>query len=192
MLQILPQLLTQDEGFTMEEIAKILYGEPQDQSDMEQKTKRLEERYMTKFPVRATRFQLRNRASHVFSEASRVLNFKALLQEKPALPDLLERLGDCMNKTQESCRDIYDCSCPEIEQLCDIAKEAGSYGSRLSGAGWGGCTVHLVPKDRVETVKQAWEEQYYRKKWPDITQERLREAIVTSEPAQGAAIYVPG
>ena len=192
MLQILPQLLTQDEGFTMEEIAKILYGEPQDQSDMEQKTKRLEERYMTKFPVRATRFQLRNRASHVFSEASRVLDFKALLQEKPALPDLLERLGDCMNKTQESCRDIYDCSCPEIEQLCDIAKEAGSYGSRLSGAGWGGCTVHLVPKDRVEAVKQAWEERYYRKKWPDITQERLGEAIVTSEPAQGAAIYVPG
>ena len=190
-LHMLPKLLTQVEGYSVEEIAKMLYDEPQDTSDMQQKVKYLERRYMTKFPVRATRFQLRNRASHVFNEASRVLKFKALLTEKPTPSDLLKRLGDCMNSTQESCRDVYDCSCPEIEMLCEIAKEAGSYGSRLSGAGWGGCTVHLVPKDRVEAVKRAWEERFYRKKWPDITQERLEEAIVTSEPAQGAAVYVP-
>ena len=191
MLQRLPQLITQEQGYTREEVAGILYGMSEDPAEIQMKVKKLEERYMTKFPVRADRFQLRKRAAHVFSEASRVLRFKALLTEDPISPELLDNLGDCMNSTQASCREVHDCSCPEIEQLCDIAKGAGAYGSRLSGAGWGGCTVHLVPKDRIEAVKQAWEEQYYRRKWPDISQERLNEAIVVSEPAEGAALFVP-
>ena len=191
MLQMLAELLPQTRGYTREEIVDVLYGKSQDSMEVKQKIQQLEERYMSKFPVRATRFQLRKRASHVFSEAARVLKFKALLTEKPTAVNVLEQLGNCMNETQTSCRDIYECSCPEIDQLCEIAREAGSYGSRLSGAGWGGCTVHLVPKDRVEAVQKAWEERYYRQRWPDISTARLEEAIVTSEPAQGAALCMP-
>lgn len=151
-------------------------------------TQNLDERYCTKFPVRAEHFYLHQRAKHVITEALRVLNFKELLLARPSPPDLLPRLGSLMNETQTSCREVYDCSCPELDQLCEIALEAGSYGSRLTGAGWGGCTVHLVPKDKAEDVRTAWIEKYYKVREPDISPEKLGEAVVISEPGQGAAM----
>ena len=93
-----------------------------------------------------------------------------------------------MSETQTSCREVYECSCPEIDELCGIAKDAGAYGSRLTGAGWGGCTVHLVPRDKVDDVRAALVEQYYRKRDPDIAEEKLREAVIVSEPGQGSAM----
>ena len=71
--------------------------------------------------------------------------------------------------------------------LCEIARLAGSYGSRLTGAGWGGCSVHLVPEDKVHAVKEAWRKEYYEKKFPGITSEEVESAIVVSKPGSGAA-----
>ena len=162
-------------GYTLEQIAEIL----------QLPVSELESRYLTKFPVRAERFQLRDRAQHVFEEAIRVLTFKRLL-ESPPEAELLHQLGALMNDTQYSCQHIYECSCPELDDICSIASKAGSYGSRLTGAGWGGCTVHLVPKDRVGTIIEALTNEYYRKRFPDISEEKLAEAIVVSEPGQGS------
>jgi galactokinase len=143
---------------------------------------------MAKFPVKADRFMLRQRALHVFREAIRVNKFKTLL-DNPPTGGLLQDLGSLMNETQDSCRDVYDCSCPEIDELCRLARAAGSYGSRLTGAGWGGCSVHLVPKDKVEAVRQAWVGKYYKKKWPDISEEKLKDAIVVSKPSSGSFLF---
>lgn len=180
MLSMVSEYLEYERGYTREEIA----------TNLSIPVSTLEEKYMTKFPVKADRFMLGKRARHVMSESLRVLAFKELLQDPSSTEntDILYRLGALMNETQTSCRDIYECSCPEIDQLCAIAREAGAYGSRLTGAGWGGCTVHLVPKDKVDTIRDAWIERYYRVREPDISEEKLREAIVVSEPGQGSVI----
>ncbi|KAL8670489.1 MAG: hypothetical protein Q9168_004971 [Polycauliona sp. 1 TL-2023] len=180
MLSLVSKILDQDDGYTREEIATALQMSVPD----------LEEKYMTKFPVDATRFMLGKRARHVFSEALRVIAFKELLQDPNSITraDVLPRLGALMNETQQSCREVYECSCPEIDQLCTIARDAGAYGSRLTGAGWGGCTVHLVPKDKVGDVRNALIQKYYRVRDPDISEEKLQEAVIVSEPGQGSVV----
>lgn len=180
MLAMIPSHLGQTDGYTLPEIASILSTT----------ASALLQRLTSRFPIRAKTFHLARRATHVFSEALRVLEFKSLLQQQPPLPasDLLPRLGALMNETQISCRQVYDCSCPELDQLCTIARTAGAYGSRLTGAGWGGCTVHLVPREKVDAIRAAWEKDYYRVREPDIGSERLAEAVIVSEPGQGSGM----
>lgn len=183
MLSLVKEYLPSTSGLTREEIATVLGTSIHD----------LEERYMTKFPVRAERFYLRQRAEHVFTEALRVSQFKTLLLHPPpgteSNPEkLFQSLGTLMNETQTSCRDLYDCSCPELDELCTIARRAGAYGSRLTGAGWGGCSVHLVPKAKVEGIKKAWIDEYYSKKFPG----KEDEGIVVSEPGHGSFIIEGG
>ena len=170
------------EGYTREEIGSSLKLSVPD----------LEKKFMTKFPVRAERFYLRQRAQHVFTEALRVQRFKELLQSPPhdANSTLLPKLGAILNESHASSRDVYVHSCPEIDQMCEIAIKAGSYGSRVTGAGWGGCSVHLVPKEKIDSVRAAWEEKYYRIREPDISKEKLAEAVVVSEPGHGSVVYV--
>ena len=182
MLSLTHKLLDKSEGYTREEIA----------STLSTSVEALEQKFMTKFPIRAERFNLASRARHVFTEALRVQAFKQLLLNPPADADtvLLPRLGDILNESHASSRDVYVHSCPEIDEMCEIARGAGSYGSRVTGAGWGGCSVHLVPKGRVEAVKAAWAEEYYRKREPNITKEKLAEATVVSEPGNGSMMYV--
>ncbi|CAN8102103.1 unnamed protein product [Discula destructiva] len=173
------------EGYTRDEIASAL-GVTVDA---------LNARFTSKFPVRAERFKLRHRALHVFREALRVMEFMALLEDPSQHPDAAadttaynQRLGALLNDTQDSCRDDYECSCDEIDQICKIAREAGSYGSRLTGAGWGGCSVHLVPADKVEAVRSAWDKEYYSKR--ALSEEQKEAAVVESRPGSGSAVYL--
>ena len=177
-IEIIKSKLDKD-TYTREEIASIL----------DISVDNLEKEYLSTFPVQADDFKLRQRALHVLEEAQRVLDFRATLSHSDKLDqDRLLELGGLMNKTQDSCRDTYECSCPEVDDICSIARKAGAYGSRLTGAGWGGCTVHLVPQDRVDAVTTALKEQYYYKQFPDISEAKLKEAIVISKPSQGSSV----
>jgi galactokinase len=178
---------TKEEGYTREEVAEIIG----------MTVPALNERFTSTFPVRAEKFKLRQRALHVFSEALRVLQFLSTLESPESHLDadsgsstatFNKKLGDLMNETQDSCKDVYECSCPELDKLCVIARNAGSYGSRLTGAGWGGCSVHLVPTDKVEAVKEAWEKEYYSK--IKLTEEQKEAAVVVSSPGGGSAVFV--
>ena len=181
MLNVVEKHLPDMAGYNRKQIADVL----------KTTVSELEKRYMTTFPIRAERFLLRQRAQHVFSEALRVQKFISLMKSSSLTSQedserLLQSLGRLMNETQDSCRDVFECSCPELDEICQIARRHGAYGSRLTGAGWGGCSVHLVPKDRIESIRKAWEQEYYARKYPNLSQEKLQEAIVVSEPGQGA------
>ena len=184
LIEKVDQYLAQEEGYTREQLSEITGLSIQE----------LESKYMTKFPIRAERFMLRQRTMHVFSEAARVLKFNEQLASAPPQTEkentqFLQALGQLMNETQDSCRDLFDNSCPELDELCKLARSAGAYGSSLTGAGWGGCSVHLVPEDKVESVRQKWVNEYYKKKFPDITEEKLEEAIVVSKPGSGSSVF---
>jgi len=172
--------LTQEQGYTREEVAEVIGTSVAE----------LNERFTSTFPVRAERFLLRQRALHVYTEALRVLKFLAILENPASSASVPTALGALMNETQDSCRDVFDCSCPEIDELCTIAREAGSLGSRLTGAGWGGCSVHLVESDKVEDVTKAWWAKYYSKQ--ELTAEQRDAAVVVSKPGSGSAVYVVG
>lgn len=47
---------------------------------------------------------------------------------------LLKEMGDLMNESQKSCREDYECSCPEIDEIVSLARANGALGSRLTGA----------------------------------------------------------
>ncbi|KAI1323325.1 galactokinase [Xylariaceae sp. FL0255] len=184
LIELTKKTLTQEQGYTVEEVASGI-GISVDE---------LKSRYMSSFPVRGEYFKLRQRALHVFTEALRVLSFLSLLETPSQAPNSTnsieynQQLGKLMNETQDSCRDLYECSCPEIDDICQIVRDAGSYGSRLTGAGWGGCSVHLVPADKVDQIKSALIEKYYSKR--QISDQDMEGAIIVSRPMNGSAIYM--
>ena len=86
---------------------------------------------------------LRGPARHVATEQHRVLEAVAALK---AGDDV--RMGQLMRQSHESLRDDYRVSGPELDALASVAWEApGCVGARMTGAGFGGCTVNLVRAD---------------------------------------------
>ncbi|KAJ7649836.1 Galactokinase [Roridomyces roridus] len=150
--------------------------------------------YMSWVEVDATHFKLYKRAKHVYSEALRVLKFRKLCLDTAAAATsmddnvaALKELGDLMNESQTSCADDFQCSCEELDQLTQIAREAGAYGSRLTGAGWGGCTVSLVPESQVEAFIKQVSERY--PPYQGLEGEKLSEVIFATRPSSGACVY---
>uniref|UniRef100_A0A8C9WUS1 Galactokinase 2 n=1 Tax=Sander lucioperca TaxID=283035 RepID=A0A8C9WUS1_SANLU len=131
-------------------------------------------------------FKLHQRAKHVYGEAARVLRFKSVCDSEPV--ESVQLLGDLMNQSHASCRDLYECSCPELDQLVDICLKSGAVGSRLTGAGWGGCAVSMVPDEKVESFLQAVSEAYY---LPDPRRAAMeKQSLFVSKPGGGAAIFL--
>jgi galactokinase len=90
-------------------------------------------------------------------------------------------MGKLMNRSHESLRDLFEVSCPELDWLVKRAIEIdGVFGSRMTGAGFGGCTVTLLRRSAADE---------YRKKLDEY--ERIfgfkAEAFLT-EPSQGVRI----
>src|SRR5262249_22779519 len=67
----------------------------------------------------------------------------------------LEAFGELMNASHDSLRDDYQVSCLELDTLVDSARSVdGVYGSRMTGAGFGGCTVSMVDAEAVDRFKE--------------------------------------
>jgi len=97
-----------------------------------------------------------DRAYHVITENGRVLDAVAALE---AADD--RALGELMAGSQASMRDRYQISCPEIDELVAVTLSSpGVIGSRMTGGGFGGCTVSLVRPDAVEALRERVERDY--------------------------------
>jgi galactokinase len=93
----------------------------------------------------AVPLKVRARCRHVWTENGRVLAAMDALRAGD-----VPRVGRLLDEAHASARDDYEVSCPELECLVTAAKEVdGVAGSRLTGAGWGGCIVALVHADAV-------------------------------------------
>jgi galactokinase len=91
------------------------------------------------------------RARHVISENARVLQAHAALESRD-----LRTFGELMYQSHRSLRDDYEVSCVELDTLVEIARRVpGVYGSRMTGGGFGGCTVSLVADEHVEEFRAA-------------------------------------
>lgn len=130
-------------------------------------------------------FKLYQRAKHVYSEAARVLQFKQVCEDAP--DNAVQLLGELMNQSHRSCRDMYECSCPELDQLVDICRKFGAKGSRLTGAGWGGCTVSLVPADMLSSFLASVHEAYYQGNTSRLAQEK--HSLFATKPGGGALVF---
>lgn len=140
----------------------------------------------------AKNFKLAQRAKHVYTEALRVVAFRdvaASAQSGVSAQEVLEKLGVLMNKSHESCSILYECSCPELEELVQLSRSSGALGARLTGAGWGGCTVSLVKDDNVEQFIQTLKNNFYESRIEQgiVKSSGLDFVIFASKPAAGAA-----
>ena len=97
-------------------------------------------RYSAKLPE-----DIEKRARHVVEEIARSKQAESLLNAGD-----IAHFGKLMNECHISLRDLYEVSCPELDAMTRIAQSLdGCYGARLTGAGFGGCTVNLVGRDRA-------------------------------------------
>lgn len=91
-----------------------------------------------------------SRAKHAITEDLRTLAAVKALKAYD-----YEKVGKCMTESHRSLQHDYEVSCPELDKLVDLALEIdGVYGSRMTGGGFGGCTVTLVKKSAVGTLKE--------------------------------------
>ena len=134
-----------------------------------------------------TAFHLHDRAKHVFQEAKRVVDFKDIANSGHEDDNITaDKLGQLMDASHVSCRDLYQCSCTELDQLVALCRASGALGSRLTGAGWGGCAVSLVREDRVEEFMAAVATGYY-EAMPS-RRAALAQALFATKPGPGAAL----
>jgi galactokinase len=120
------------------------------------------------------------RCRHVITENDRVSKFASALQSSE-----LHSLGDLMAESQRSLRDDYEVSCPELDLLVQLAvHQEGVYAARMTGGGFGGCTVNLVDAAHADSFQQRVSEGYY-------SATGRRPDIYVCEPSEGAEAIEP-
>ncbi|NXA58657.1 GALK1 Galactokinase, partial [Mohoua ochrocephala] len=96
------------------------------------------------------------RARHVIGEIARTAQAAQALQHRD-----YSMFGRLMVESHNSLRDDYEVSCPELDELVAAALEVdGVYGSRMTGGGFGGCTVTLLEAGAAERAQQHMQEKY--------------------------------
>ena len=121
--------------------------------------------------------ELRKPTQHVVEEIDRVQRAIPLLKAGD-----YPRFGQLMNASHASLRDLYEVSCTELDVMVKIAQPlTGCFGARLTGAGFGGCTVNLVSQEAVESFVAALTVGYQR-------ETGIHPDIYICHPSEGARV----
>ena len=94
-------------------------------------------------------------ARHVVTENARVEHFAAALRDGDLAT---RRRADA--REPSSLRDDFEVSTPELDLLVELSVDAGAYGARLTGAGFGGCVIALVARTDLEAIAAAVADRY--------------------------------
>lgn len=118
------------------------------------------------------------RVRHVLTENARTVAAATALAEGD-----LEKMGELMAASHASMRDDFEITVPQIDTLVEIVKATigNKGGVRMTGGGFGGCVVALVPEALVDDVKQAVESQYQAKTG-------IKETFYVCKPSEGAGL----
>jgi galactokinase len=117
------------------------------------------------------------RARHVISE-----NYRVQAGVQALRMGNYSAFGQLMIESHRSLKDDYEVTCAELDLLVDLAlKQEGVLGARMTGAGFGGCTVNLLRRDYVNTFKKNIKNEY--KKITGINPD-----IYLTSPAEGAKV----
>jgi len=95
------------------------------------------------------------RARHVIFENARVLQAVEALRDRG-----FDEFGRLMFASHASLRDDYEVSTPELDTFVRAAEQHGARGARLTGAGFGGCAIALVPEDETAALTNACEQAF--------------------------------
>lgn len=121
------------------------------------------------------------RARHIITENERTLDACAAMRSGDAV-----RLGKLMNASGDSLRVDYEVTSPELDAMTEVARALpGCYGARMTGAGFGGCTINLVSAAAAEAFSGKLLDEYRNR--TGISGE-----IILSSPAGGASIVGSG
>ena len=103
--------------------------------------------------------EIYKRARYVVAEINRVN-----LASECLMKDDAKGFGRLMLASHQSLRDMYEVSCPELDALVEIASGlSGCFGARLTGAGFGGCTVNLIELEKADDFIEKLKNEYSRK-----------------------------
>jgi galactokinase len=107
---------------------------------------------------------LRRRARHVVTDSIRARAIAAALQDAPA-PDIYPFIGKLLTEGHASLRDDFEVSWPQADAAVGVAVEAGAYGAKMIGGGFGGSVLALLPAERAPSVSAALAESFVSHGW---------------------------
>ena len=129
------------------------------------------------------KLKIRSRAWHHFGEVQRVNQAVEILQNNST--DAMQKLGELMNATHRSLRDLYEVSTPDVNHLISIINEDSNvFGARIIGGGFGGNVLALTTADNVEALVKRVQNKYYAPQQRDAVAEG---AIMISTPGNGVS-----
>lgn len=118
--------------------------------------------------------RIRRRVNHVLTEMQRVEEAVNQLRDSD-----YRALGQTFVASHRSMRDDFEISCPELDVVVDTALETGALGARMTGGGFGGSAIALLPAESVDEVSRSVAAAFATKRWPEP-------GFLLAQPAEGA------